>query len=134
MLEPFTLKYVFSSHLTLFMTLIFISTAVLIALVKPYKKTHMNVLDTLLLSLTVVLYYLLSTEYTPTQDIIQTTASFSVLVILHLYCNLKSVQKCQALLRRNSQTGSAFDSERNRLWYYSMHDHSIYAIDTTQCH
>ena len=40
----------------------FTASAIVIALTRPYKKTYMNIFDTILLSLIGVLFHLLSTD------------------------------------------------------------------------
>ena len=52
-----------------FEAILFVAAAMLIALIRPYKKTYMNVLDALLLSLLAVLCLLLSSKYTSIQGI-----------------------------------------------------------------
>ena len=46
-----------------YQTILFSTAALIIATVKPYKKTHVNILETLLLALAALLCYLLSQDY-----------------------------------------------------------------------
>ena len=55
------LKQLSSSLSTI--SLIFISAAMLVSLIRPYKRMYMNVLDTLLLSYLAAIFHLLSTDY-----------------------------------------------------------------------
>ena len=63
------LSIVSSSHMRLLSSsfsvasLIFIAAAMLVSLIRPYKRMYMNVLDTLLLSLLAAIFHLLSTDY-----------------------------------------------------------------------
>ena len=69
-----------SSHMKLLSSgfsvasLVFISAAMLISLIRPYKRMYINVLDTLLLSLLAAIFHLLSTDYIPAKGILTSVA------------------------------------------------------------
>ena len=62
------LKSLFSIPSTF--SLVFISAAMLVSLIRPYKRMYVNVLDTLLLSLLAVIFHLLSTDYIPAKGML----------------------------------------------------------------
>ena len=60
-----------------YQTILFSTAALIIATVKPYKKTHVNILETLLLALAALLCHLLSQDY----KAINTTQVFVLLLL-----------------------------------------------------
>ena len=90
------------SHTVILTPLIYASltlstSAVVIALTKPYKKEYMNVLDTLLLSLLSGIFHLLSTDYTYARGILFTVAGLTPAIVfwisLFLIIIYKMIQK-----------------------------------------
>ena len=72
---------------------LFVVSAVLIALVKPYKKTYMNVLDTVLLLFLALLIQLLSSSNTLVEDIVVFAISLIPGLILWIYVTFKIILK-----------------------------------------
>ena len=68
-----------AASLTLF------TSAVVIALTRPYKKVYMNVLDTLLLSLLGGLFHILSTDYTYARGILFAVAGLTPAIVFWTY-------------------------------------------------
>ena len=84
-------------------TILFTSAAMLIALVQPYKKMYMNVLDSLLLALLAMLCHLLSTspDYSATRNIEAFTICLIPGVVFWLYFVFKLVFKLWNQLLRH---------------------------------
>ena len=84
-------------------TILFTSAAMLIALVQPYKKMYMNVLDSLLLALLATLGHLLSTspDYSATRNIEVFTICLIPGVAFWLYLVFKLVFKLWKQLLRH---------------------------------
>ena len=82
--------------------ILFMSTAMLIALVRPYKKTYMNVLDSLLLSLLTVNCLLLSisSKYSTIRDIEVFIISLIPAIIFWLFLAFKLIFKLWKRIRR----------------------------------
>ena len=93
----------YSNHMWCFAIVLFGGVAMLIAFVKPYKKTYMNLADTLLLSLVAVLCLLMAT---PFEDVFLHALSLLVLylvpmivflfiMIMRLICKVKGFHTCK---------------------------------------
>lgn len=82
-------------------TILFLSAAMLIALVRPYKKMYMNILDSLLLAILAVNCHLLSisSNYLTIQGIEVFTISLLPGVIFWLYLIFKLVFKLWKRIR-----------------------------------
>lgn len=93
----------FSTHMWFFAIVLFGGVAMLIAFVKPYKKTYMNLVDTLLLALVAVLCLLMTTSFENTfllalSVLILYSAPmiiFLFIMILKLICKVKGFHFCQ---------------------------------------
>ena len=96
------ITYRFLSEWT-YETILFTSAAMLIALVQPYKKMYMNVLDSLLLALLAMLCHLLSTspDYSATRDIEVFTICLIPGVVFWLYLVFKLAFKLWKQLLRH---------------------------------
>ena len=109
-----------STHVWFFPTILFGGIAVLIAFIKPYKKTYMNLMDTLLLALIAVLCLLVTT---PFENVFLRALSllmlylapmvlFLFIVILRLICKVKAFhfykrwQHCIKEIRNNGPQGN----------------------------
>ena len=92
-----------------YLVLIYLSSTILIALVRPYKATYMNVLDTLLLGFAAFNCAVLSRTYFEHQEI-QVLINFCIAtelfllssVLIKLYKWLSSMAKIKILGRKNS--------------------------------
>ena len=74
-------------------TFLYVASAVFIALIKPYKKTYMNVLDTVLLLFLALLIQLLSSSNTLVEDIVVFAISLIPGLILWIYVTFKIILK-----------------------------------------
>ena len=79
--------------------LVYSVAALLVALCRPYKKTSMNVLDTLLLSYLATFYYMLSSNYKSRffLPLMQTVILFPFFV----FCTLTAVKICKTQFQRS---------------------------------
>ena len=112
------LTIVLSSHLKFISSplsiasLILVGAAVLISLMRPYKRIYMTVLDTFLLYILAAIFHLLSTDYTPTKGMLINIcyydhSSYRILGLLHLSCVQKvSKELLSKPLRQMFGTGS----------------------------
>ena len=82
--------------------ILLLSSSVLIALIRPYKKNYMNLLNTLLLALLALQYHLLSKGHTPDQStkLLVTTlvpaigfVTYIAIKIISRICKLKGAKK-----------------------------------------
>ena len=87
------------NHMWIVSTILFVSLALLIAFVKPYKKTYMNVSDTLILALLSLLSLLLTTafEYPGIAPYTIGSLMFSPMVVFLAILCLNFVRKLKTL-------------------------------------
>ena len=99
---PYFITHRFLSEWT-YETILFTSAAMLTALVQPYKKMYMNVLDSLLLALLAILYHLLSIspDYSATRGIEVFAICLIPGVVFWLYLVFKLVFKLWKQLLRH---------------------------------
>ena len=99
-----------------FVSILFTVSAIVMALTRPYKRMYMNVLDTLLLSLTAILCHLLSTEPTAAEDTLTTSIitliPATVFWIYIISIIIYKVYKC--CFSRRKTTVTTQDSEVTR--------------------
>ena len=104
----------YSNHMWCFAIVLFGGVAMLIAFVKPYKKTYMNLADTLLLSLVAVLCLLMAT---PFENVFLHALSLLVLylvpmivflfiVIMRFICKVKGFHTCKRWQLRMTEVGT----------------------------
>ena len=90
-----TLPVSIASNMWFFATTLFASVSILVGFVKPYKKTYMNVLDTLLLAHLALLCLIMSTPFKSSlllalSKLILLLVPLIVFLVAHLICKLKS--------------------------------------------
>ena len=100
----------------LYATFVFLASTVLIAFIKPYKQTYMNVLDTLLLAHLTVVCALMSREYYSEEGIqifaivLVLTAVFKLIILFIVVVKFKNkaVQWCKKVCKdiRDSKLAS----------------------------
>ena len=98
------------SHMWVISTILFVSFSLLIAFVKPYKKTYMNISDTLMLALVALLSLLLTTEFENPVITPLTVGSlmfipmivFLIVIFLKSFCKLKNMcKKCKRSIKKS---------------------------------
>ena len=92
-------------------SLVFISAAMLVSLIRPYKRTYMNVLDTLLLSLLAAISHLLSTDYFPAKGTLTFVATLVPAVVFWI-CFVLMV--CKKLKKQCIQSNKDLAQEVTR--------------------
>lgn len=109
-----------------FASLIFLATALLVAFLKPYKKTYMNVCDTLLLSHITIISILLSRKYFSADGtklfaiILIPATMFKLIMLFKIFKRLKvklckGCSKQEQLAVNNHLEESDVDSEERQL-------------------
>ena len=103
----------FTTHVWFFAIVLFGGVAMLTAFVKPYKKTYMNLADTLLLALIAVLCLLMTTSFENASLhalsililYLAPMIIFLFIVILKLICRVKDIQFCKKCQRCDKGIG-----------------------------